>query len=388
MKFLRWILPMALAGAWFCGTGRAVALPLQGATAPKSLPAPTLLSPANGADLQGYPRILNLQWSEVPGASSYTIEIDCLGCCVKDGWCSGSGKPTYIIKDLEVPGFSFSFWGDQPGRWRVWAKAPTGDGNMSEWREFTFRSVQVPPTVSGEVKTAAKSDCSWRSSLVTRPGTSAPMLIEAPQPEYDKATKERINSVVSMEVKVGVNGQVENVCILHSPRADLDEASIRAVNRWRFSPARSEGAAVPGITHLEIRFRACCDQAVLHYPEHLEPPKTMVAQAEHLSGQIANSPCPAWPSSSPGTTLPKALYHPEPEFTDAARKNKLSGYVVLFVKIGADGKVEDVCVAKSLRADLDDSAVRTVKTWRFEPAQRNGVAVAAATSVEVGFYLY
>jgi protein TonB len=82
---------------------------------------------------------------------------------------------------------------------------------------------------------------------------------------------------------------------------------------------------------------------------------------------------------------PKLTFDPEPDYSDAGRKDKISGSVGLWVNIGADGLVNDVCVARSLRADMDERAVARVKTWRFEPARKDGVAVAANLYMEVNF---
>jgi TonB family protein len=38
--------------------------------------------------------------------------------------------------------------------------------------------------------------------------------------------------------------------------------------------------------------------------------------------------------------------------------------------------------------DLDDRAVEKVKTWRFEPATRDGQRVAVEMPIEVSFNLY
>ena len=354
---------------------------------PVTLPAPTLLSPADAAELHGYPRLLQFQWSAVPGASSYAIEIDCLGCCAQQAWCTNNGRPGYTIRDLEVPGFSFAFWGDQPGRWRVWAHGPGGDGNMSEWREFSFANLRSASSGSSAGSRASQNrDCSWRFSQPRESVTTSAYLIYSPMPEYNGGgDKERVNAVVALEVRVASDGQVENICELNSANSDLTEAAVRGVKTWRFAPATKEGIALPSTAHMEIRFRACCDQAVLIYPP---PPKTTLEQLGGWSERAANSSCRFQPRPEPGTTLAKVIYNPVPQYTDAARANKLRGTVLLFIKVDTSGLVEDVCVARSLRTDLDESATRTVKTWRFEPAQKNGVAVASVMQVEVGFHLY
>jgi TonB family protein len=37
---------------------------------------------------------------------------------------------------------------------------------------------------------------------------------------------------------------------------------------------------------------------------------------------------------------------------------------------------------------LDEKAIEAVKKWRFEPARKNGHAVAVRVNVEVNFSLY
>jgi TonB family protein len=68
--------------------------------------------------------------------------------------------------------------------------------------------------------------------------------------------------------------------------------------------------------------------------------------------------------------------HVEPGYSEEARKAHVSGVVVLSVTIGADGRVRNVKVLKSLGHGLDDNAVQAIRAWEFDPAtdeQGNGV---------------
>jgi len=56
--------------------------------------------------------------------------------------------------------------------------------------------------------------------------------------------------------------------------------------------------------------------------------------------------------------------------------------------IAADGTVTDVKVTKPFDKGLDESAVRTVKTWKFLPAMKAGKPVAYKTMVEISFRLF
>lgn len=85
---------------------------------------------------------------------------------------------------------------------------------------------------------------------------------------------------------------------------------------------------------------------------------------------------------------PKATYTPEPEFTDEARRSGFQGVVVLGVLIDKKGQVSRIRIEKPLGKGLDQQAVESVKTWRFNPATKDGESVAVEMKVEVSFQLY
>ncbi|HEY6307324.1 MAG TPA: energy transducer TonB [Candidatus Angelobacter sp.] len=89
-----------------------------------------------------------------------------------------------------------------------------------------------------------------------------------------------------------------------------------------------------------------------------------------------------------GVSAPKAIYAPEPEFSEEARKAKYQGVVGMNVIVGPDGRIHDPHVVHSLGMGLDEEALKTVKTWKFEPGKRNGQAVSVAVYIEVDFHLY
>jgi len=89
-----------------------------------------------------------------------------------------------------------------------------------------------------------------------------------------------------------------------------------------------------------------------------------------------------------GVSAPKALYTPEPEFSEEARKAKYQGVVTLDIVVGPDGRVHNAKVVHSLGMGLDEKAVEAVRTWKFDPAKKDGRPVACAFNVEVDFHLY
>ncbi len=88
-----------------------------------------------------------------------------------------------------------------------------------------------------------------------------------------------------------------------------------------------------------------------------------------------------------GVTAPQLVYSPEPEYTEAARKSKYQGTVVLHAIVDADGRVRNVRVAQGLGLGLDEKAMEAVKQWRFVPGKKDGRPVPVAASIEVTFRL-
>jgi protein TonB len=89
-----------------------------------------------------------------------------------------------------------------------------------------------------------------------------------------------------------------------------------------------------------------------------------------------------------GVSAPKAIYAPDPEYSEEARKAKYQGTCVLWLVVGPDGRAREIRVARTLGLGLDEKAMEAVKTWKFEPAMKDGKPVAVQINVEVTFRLY
>lgn len=87
------------------------------------------------------------------------------------------------------------------------------------------------------------------------------------------------------------------------------------------------------------------------------------------------------------TEGPAVVYQIEPEYSEEARKARLTGTVVLYVEIDERGQVSKVEVRQSLGLGLDEKAVEAIQKWRFRPARKDGKAVPSVALVDVGFRL-
>jgi protein TonB len=79
------------------------------------------------------------------------------------------------------------------------------------------------------------------------------------------------------------------------------------------------------------------------------------------------------------------VYAPDADYPRTAAQDRVAGEVFMDVVVNPAGQVRSVTVTKSVRADIDESAVRKVKTWRFEPAYRDSKAVTALITVSMAF---
>jgi len=120
-----------------------------------------------------------------------------------------------------------------------------------------------------------------------------------------------------------------------------------------------------------------------------------IREAKRVTPPVNQSPIPP-ESMSPGrtganagVTPPVPTYKPDPGYTPQARHHKLEGTVVMMILVDSQGNVSDAReTSKPLGDGLDEKAIETVKTWKFKPATRNGVAVPVRVAVEVSFRLY
>ncbi len=86
-------------------------------------------------------------------------------------------------------------------------------------------------------------------------------------------------------------------------------------------------------------------------------------------------------------TPPQLIYKVEPEFSEAARKAKYQGVVVLAIEVDADGHPRNLRILEMLGLGLDEKAIEAVSQWRFRPGYQDGRPVVTTATVEVTFRL-
>ena len=187
------------------------------------------------------------------------------------------------------------------------------------------------------------------------PDVTPPRLTHKVEPTYTEAARTaHVSGSVRLTLVVNESGTAEGIRVVRSLDAGLDQAAIDAVSQWQFEPARKKGQAVPAAATIEVNFRLVDDASA--------------AQAA-------------------GVAEPRRTRKVAPLYPAEAKRDGVQGKVVLRVVINAEGIPENIRVATSVDPRLDQAAMEAVEQWRYEPAMKDGKAVAVETSIDVNFTL-
>ena len=90
-----------------------------------------------------------------------------------------------------------------------------------------------------------------------------------------------------------------------------------------------------------------------------------------------------------GVSAPVAIFQPDAEFSDEARRAKYQGVVLISLIVDAQGNPQNPRVVRALGMGLDEKALEAVRRYKFKPAMKDGkTPVPVMINVEVNFRLY
>ncbi|MGI8918986.1 MAG: energy transducer TonB [Pyrinomonadaceae bacterium] len=84
----------------------------------------------------------------------------------------------------------------------------------------------------------------------------------------------------------------------------------------------------------------------------------------------------------------RVLSKPEPQYTEEARKNQITGTVVLRAVFTSGGQVTSIRAVSGLPFGLTERAIAAARQIRFTPATKDGRAVSMYIQLEYNFNLY
>lgn len=213
------------------------------------------------------------------------------------------------------------------------------------------------------------------------PGIVAPVFIKVVPPQYPPDGDNSILRHLGFQVIVNIDGtaklRYERV-VENNPY--LDNA-IAAVEHSTFQPGTLNGVPVPV---------AVCVRATFS-PYH--PPSTEIADCHPgwIRDRFGDSALPSSDNDTfrlpPGAKPPTILRVVDPEFSDAARRERFEGVVAVSAVVNEEGMPTQIRVERSVGHGLDEKAVAAVSQYRFRPATLDGKPIAARIRITVSFRL-
>ena len=88
------------------------------------------------------------------------------------------------------------------------------------------------------------------------------------------------------------------------------------------------------------------------------------------------------------TTKARLISKPEPQYTEDARKNQITGTVVLKVVFASNGSVTNIRTVSGLPHGLTERAIAAARQIKFVPATKDGHQVSMWMQLEYNFNLY
>jgi TonB family protein len=88
------------------------------------------------------------------------------------------------------------------------------------------------------------------------------------------------------------------------------------------------------------------------------------------------------------TSKARVLSKPEPQYTEEARKNQVTGTVILRAVFSSTGQVTNISARAGLPYGLTDRAIAAARQIKFTPATKDGRPVSMYIQLEYNFNLY
>jgi TonB family protein len=168
-----------------------------------------------------------------------------------------------------------------------------------------------------------------------------PRILSRERATYTKAARDAdINGVVKLAVIFGKGGNILVPRVIEGLPLGLIGQAITAAKKIKFEPAYKNGEPVSVRGSLEFSF-------------NIEP---------HGSGPAY------WPAGVDHVGKPELAEVKKPEYTEAARNNKVEGDVRLMVIFLSNGKIGQIDLLEGLPDGLTEKAIDVARAIKFKPA--------------------
>lgn len=198
-------------------------------------------------------------------------------------------------------------------------------------------------------------------------GILAGQIVSKVAPVYPQEAKDQgIQGTVVLHAIIDKDGTVKELAVVSGPE-QLQASAIEAVRQWVYKPYLLNGEPVEVDTAITVNYS-------LENPAQAAPPSPQAGNTNEETYQVG------------GAIRPPILTHDvDPEYPEAAKKAKLSGFVLVALVVDSNGQPQNVRVERGMGNEFDQKAIEAVQQYRFKPATRNGEPVPVNLKVEVNF---
>jgi TonB family protein len=243
-------------------------------------------------------------------------------------------------------------------------------------------------------------------------GVELPQLLplKLPIPEAIKC-EEKFDGKVELSLLVDTNGRARNIMFVKPLGTDIDKFALQIADTDQFTPGKFEGHPVVAAARLLLKIESCLVEAKdssgnpsLAVRLRSNPDQELLPVAYVSDDAVLTSETFTWndkdreapkikapgsqsPPNSNATRAPVPLIQPMAEYTEEARKARITGLCLISLIVDSQGMPRNIKVHKSLDPGLDQNAMIAVSKYRFRPAIRDGEPVPVVVIMEVNFQL-
>jgi protein TonB len=203
---------------------------------------------------------------------------------------------------------------------------------------------------------------------ITAAGCGAPPAadIDAAKAAVDKAVTDGAGQYAAESIKAAQDAQAALDAELKVQEGKWFKSYDKAKELAAAAKAAGEKAAADAVAA-----KAEADAIAAKEKAEAEAREQAKAEAVRVGGKIRP---------------PTKVKDVKPVYPDAARSGRVQGMVIVEATIGANGKVIDAKVLRSVPM-LDQAALDAVKQWEFTPTLLNGKPVPVVMTVTINFKL-
>lgn len=188
--------------------------------------------------------------------------------------------------------------------------------------------------------------------------------------------EQRANGIMGVAVVrsvINAAGDVESCEVVGQSEVAFGKAAYEAVLRWKYAPAKKQGAAVKFTFQVPVAFTLMGED--FRNPESqifgFPPGSPAKVPAEYRYDK------PPFPVDTPGPVYPYEMW-----------MEKISGKATVAYAVDESGRVIDVQLMEASSPEFGFALMAAIQSWHFEPAALHGKPVRAYARVSSSFDLY